>query len=49
MYYRTPEEPNVPSMSPLVRVTFRAFLRGGLLLSAMFLLCIYIVRSFFDL
>ena len=36
-------------MSPSVRVTFRAFLSGGLLLSAVFLLCIYIVRCFFDL
>ena len=49
MYYRTPKEPNAPSMSTSVIVTFRAFLRGDLLLSAMFLLGIYAVRFFFDL
>ena len=50
MYHRAPKEPNVPSMSPAVRVTFRAFLRGDLLLSATFLLCIYIIRCYyFDL
>ena len=50
MYYTTPEEPNAPGMSPSVRVTFRAFLRGDLLLSATFLLCIYIIRChYFDL
>ena len=50
MYYRAPEEPNAPTMSPSVRVTFRAFLRDDLLLSATFLLCIYIIRCYyFDL
>ena len=50
MYYRAPKEPNAPTMSPSVRVTFRAFLRDDLLLSATFLLCIYIIRCYyFDL
>ena len=50
MYYRAPKERNASSMSPLVRVTFKAFLRGDLLLSATFLLCIYIIRCYyFDL
>ena len=50
MYYTTPKEPNAPTMSSSVRVTFRAFLRDDLLLSATFLLCIYIIRCYyFDL
>ena len=50
MYYNSQRAYYEPGMSPSVRATFRAFLRGDLLLSATFLLCIYIIHCYyFDL